>query len=61
MDEIWKPVVGFEKYAVSNLGRIRNPYGKLLKPSVNRKGYLKVRLYDGNSKHKEVFVHKVAI
>lgn len=50
--EIWKPVVGHESsYEVSNLGRIKrtksgpNTFtGRILRPSVNSKGYLRVNL-----------------
>ena len=45
MEEIWKPVVGFEDlYEVSNLGRIKGTRG-LLKPQARRHGYLAVWLY----------------
>lgn len=34
MDEVWKPVVGWELYEVSTLGNVRNSKtGRLLKPS----------------------------
>jgi hypothetical protein len=50
--EQWRQVVGWEGiYEVSSLGRVRNVMartrtfvGRLLKPNVNRKGYLTVRL-----------------
>ena len=58
MNEVWKPVVGFEKYSVSNTGRIKNPFGKILKPSPNYKGYLRVSLSSESIKHKHYFVHR---
>lgn len=58
MNEIWKPIVGFEKYSVSNLGRIKNPFGKILKPFPNNKGYLRVHLNSENIKHKHCSVHR---
>lgn len=58
MEEVWKPVVGFEKYSVSNLGRIKNPFGKILRPSPNYKGYLHVNLNSEDIKHKHYSVHR---
>ncbi len=58
MEEVWKPVPEFEYYSVSNLGRIKNPFGKILKPSVNYKGYLTVNLNSEYIKHKQMFVHR---
>lgn len=59
MIEIWKDIVGFEgKYMVSNLGNVKSlSYRKtggehLLKPRINRGGYLQVNLYkDGLKKN----------
>lgn len=44
MREIWKPIPGFEGcYSASNMGRVRsNRRMKLLTPSIDRDGYLKV-------------------
>lgn len=58
MEEIWKPVPGFEHYSVSNIGRIKNPFGRILKPSLNYKGYLKVHLNSENIKHKQITIHR---
>lgn len=47
MQEYWKPIEGFENYEVSNLGQVRSFYtreAKVLKPSINKDGYLKVGL-----------------
>lgn len=38
--EIWKPAVGYEdNYEVSNLGRIRNRKGYVMKPALRKDGY----------------------
>ena len=50
MEEIWKPIQGFEgRYEVSCTGLVRSIYGRLgvgriLKPSIGKKGYLSVEL-----------------
>lgn len=59
MEEIWKDIEGFESYQVSNLGNIRNPYGKLLSQSPNRKGYMRVWLSNNEVKRKQFFVHRL--
>ena len=39
-EEKWKRVVDFPSYEISNLGRVRNASGKVLKPQKNtRNGY----------------------
>lgn len=61
--ENWKPIDGFEGYAVSNLGRIkslnykRTGKEKILKPMKN-KGYLQVGLCR-NGKRKMFYVHRL--
>lgn len=46
-EEEWKPVSGFEEYyAVSSQGRIRSlRTGKLIRPSINEKGYCQINMY----------------
>lgn len=70
--EYWKHVVGYEGlYSVSNLGnvyrhpkRIRDGYrpfiqiGKILKPSQDKDGYLRVTLFKGDSK-KAFGIHRL--
>ena len=56
--EIYMDVAGYDgKYRVSSWGRIYNLHtGKFLCPHENKKGYLRVDLYDtrGNKKHAKV-------
>ena len=73
IEEIWRPVVGYEGlYEVSNLGRVRSldmyvkvgygnyrlHKGKVLSPTKNKNGYLKVNLYC-NGKQKTIDVHRL--
>ena len=45
MDEVWKPVVGYEGlYEVSDIGNVRGKRG-LLKPQPRQHGYISVWLY----------------
>lgn len=61
--EEWRTIAGYEGlYEVSNYGRIKSLQGKtprILIPSNNSKGYLRVSLWDRNGKHKRRFVHRV--
>lgn len=46
MQEVWKPINGFEGiYEVSNKGYIRNAKGRLLKRFIIPQGYLMVELF----------------
>lgn len=46
--EIWKPIIGFNKYEVSSFGRVKNiETGRILKP----------KLFEGNTGHKELLVN----
>lgn len=76
--EVWKPVIGFEKqYEVSSLGKIRNLdknitsklgkmvliKGKLLKPGLDKDGYVRMRFCLGSKQNdivgKSIGVHIV--
>ena len=49
MEEIWKPVKEYEKlYKISNLGRVKNKKGKILKPIVLNTGYQQISLCQNN-------------
>lgn len=55
-DEEWRAVVGFDRYAVSNLGRVMNcKTGRILRPGLNNHGYLNVVLArDGQGFNRKV-------
>lgn len=60
MKEIWKDVIGYEKfYEVSNLGNVRNYNTKnIIKPETSNSGYLTVRLY--KNKIRSIFtIHRL--
>jgi len=60
MEEIWKPIVGFEHYSVSNLGQIRNDTTEIImKGSKTPSGFLSVSLYDDNKKKSNHFIHRL--
>jgi len=55
--EVWKNVVGFEKYEVSTFGNVKNKItGRILRPC-NSGGYSTVSLHD--NKRKTCFVHRL--
>ena len=56
--EVWKKIVNYPNYEVSNLGNVRNSNGKVLKPILKEKGYLQVQLYYQNKK-KKFSVHRL--
>lgn len=73
MAETWRDISGYEKYEVSNTGKVRSKArdiidsrgrnghrkGKLLSQATCRKGYKFVVLYDANLKSKTVKVHRL--
>lgn len=44
--EQWKTIKDFPNYQVSNFGNIKNKKGKIIKPTINKKGYLIVKLWN---------------
>ena len=60
MDEVWKYIDGYGKrYQISTMGSVRAIYkyrrSRILKPMMNKDGYLQVNLSDGNKiKHHRV-------
>lgn len=47
--ELWKDIDGFEEYQISTWGNVRRN-GRLIKPYLNHKGYLKVQLWKKQGK-----------
>lgn len=47
MEEIYKPIIGFDGYEVSNLGNVKSIRfnNRILKQHKDPKGYVKVKLY----------------
>lgn len=63
IDEIFKPIEGFSKYQVSNLGRIKSfaasKKGKIMKQRVHpQQGYYMLDLIDDEGKRRTVYPHK---
>jgi len=55
----WLPVEGFEQYEVSDEGRVRNAAtGLVLKPRIDRFGYVRAMLYDATGP-KNKLVHRL--
>ena len=58
--EIFKPIPGFPDYQVSTWGRVRRiSTGKLVRPEVHDKGYLRVDLYETDGKRVHMKVHRL--
>lgn len=57
-EEVWKPIDFFYGYEVSNLGNVRNKNKKILIPSKNNSGYLKVNLRRYNKNYSK-FIHRL--
>ncbi len=43
-NEEWRSISGYIKYQISNIGRVRDELGIILKPYVDRNGYQSIRL-----------------
>lgn len=59
--EIWMPIQGYSKYLISNKGRIKaiqTRGEKILTQTLTEKGYLKVTLYESNTKT-TLLVHRL--
>ena len=58
MKEIWKPIPKYEGlYEVSNLGRIKNRKGQIIKQNLDKDGYPRLGLWK-NGKVKCWHVHR---
>lgn len=56
--EIWKNIPGFERYLVSNLGRVRSPF-KILNPWKDDAGYSLVSISNIPNKFKKIRIHRL--
>lgn len=53
MIEAWKDIPGYKGlYMASNLGQVRNRHGKILKPNLNSRDYVRYELKDKHGKRK---------
>ena len=61
MEEIWKDIDYFNGYRISNKGNVLGVFrNKLLKPMLNSKGYLMVRISNNrDGKFKGLLVHRI--
>lgn len=62
INEEWKRVADFPSYEISNLGRVRNASGKVLKPQKNKtNGYYQIMLHNGinGNKIKLHYLHRL--
>jgi len=58
--ENWRLIQGYKhNYHVSDLGSVRNKYGKPLTPVMDKDGYLRVRLVDINGVRKFKSIHRL--
>jgi transposase len=56
--EEWKPILGFNNYLASNLGRIKTKTGKILK-GYDQNGYKIVKITNNLNKRKTIGVHRL--
>lgn len=55
MEEIWKEIQDYPGYKVSNLGRVMNKHGRIMKPSNHKQGYKLI----GLKKDKKLYCRQV--
>ena len=59
MTEIWQDIPGYVgKYYISNLGRLKNQDGLILKPMLCTNGYLSACLWK-NNQQKKILIHRL--
>ena len=57
MEEVWKPIEGFDGYGISNFGRVKGTR-KMLNPSGGTTGYKHVTLFKNGARHTKL-VHRL--
>jgi hypothetical protein len=60
MTEQWRPIPDWERYEVSDQGRVRNRRGQRLSVWVGTRGYLRVRLHQAGSA-RNLAVHRLVL
>ena len=58
INEEWRSISGYINYQVSNIGRVRNEAGHILKPCTSHDGYLHIKVWL-NGKYKHVRIHRL--
>lgn len=67
MKEEWRAITGFSRYRVSNIGRVTNRRGLVLKPHVKKDSrganveYLRVRLRSDSGVYKNLRIHRLVL
>lgn len=59
MEEIWKDVIGYEGYKVSNLGNVMGRKGWILKPYIRKFGYKYVSLYSSKTEYESIAIARI--
>jgi hypothetical protein len=57
-EEIWEKIEGYSKYEISNIGRIRNKNGLILKQG-NNSGYCIINIFNDNGKRNKHYIHRL--
>jgi len=61
-NEVWKEIPDFPNYEVSSKSFVRRKGGNVLKPHINKRGYMRVSINaDVGDKHQNVFVHRLVL
>ena len=60
--EIWRYIPNFPNYVISSYGRLYSyKNNKLIKPTIDKKGYLVVTLQNINKSRKQMFIHQLVL
>ena len=65
MQEEWRDIEGYQNYMISNMGRVKSlnykhtGIEKILKPSVDKRGYLVICLYKNSVKKRNFKIHRL--
>ncbi|MFC4771895.1 HNH endonuclease [Enterococcus hermanniensis] len=57
--EIWKTLIDYPNYEISNMGKVRNSRGRIMKQRITRRNYKEIGLRDGTAKQKFFLVHRL--